>query len=64
MQLNMILVPFFFVYAGLRLYNNCTSNQSNYVANNSFTTGPQNYGINNGEEYFTVSSYEVYQLEY
>ena len=55
---------FFFGSAALRIYNNCTSNQSNYVCNNSFTTVPQNYGINGGEQYFTVSSYEVYQLEY
>ena len=50
--------------AALRLYNNCTSNQNNYVSNSAFTTVPANYGINGGEQYFTVSSYEVYQLEY
>ena len=55
---------FFFGSAALRLYNNCTSNQSNYVDYNSFTTVPQNYGMNGGEQYFTVSSYEVYQIEY
>ena len=48
----------------LRLYNNCTSNKSNYVATNSFTTVPANFAINGGEQYFTVSSYEVYQIEY
>ena len=55
---------FFFGSAALKIYNNCTSNQSNYVASNSFSTVPQNYGINGGEYKFTVSSYEVYQIEY
>ena len=50
--------------ADLILYNNCTSNKSNYVTNASFTTIPANYAINGGECYFTVSSYEVYQIEY
>ena len=48
----------------LRLYNNCTSNKSNYVGDHSYTTVPANYAINGGEHYFTVSSYEVYQIEY
>ena len=55
---------FYFGSAALRIYNNCTSNQNNYVSGCSFSTVPQNYGINGGEQYFTVSSYEVYQLEY
>ena len=55
---------FYFGSATLRLYNNCTSNQSNYVSDSSFSTVPQNYGINGGEQNFTVSSYEVYQIEY
>ena len=57
----------FFQFGGgadLRLYNNCTSNKSNFVSNYSFTTVPANYAINGGEKYFTVSSYEVYQIEY
>ncbi len=56
----------FFQFGGcaLRLYNNCTSNKSNYVDTNSFTTVPANYAINGGEQCFTVSSYEVYQIEY
>ena len=53
---------FYFGSAALRIYNNCTSNQSNYVANHSFTT--VNNKINGGETNFTVSSYEVFQLEY
>ena len=55
---------FFFGNAALRLYNNCTSNKSNYVDNHSYTTVPANYAINGGEYNFTVSSYEVYQIEY
>ena len=55
---------FWFGGAALRLYNNCTSNKSNYVSNGSFTTVPANYAINGGEQNFTVSSYEVYQIEY
>ena len=57
----------FFQFGGgadLRLYNNCTSNKSNYVSNSSFDTVPANFAINGGEQYFTVSSYEVYQIEY
>ena len=55
---------FWFGSAALRIYNNCTSNKSNYISNYSFETVPQNYGMNGGEQYFTVSSCEVYQLEY
>ena len=55
---------FYFGAAALCINNNCTSNKSNYVSNNSFETVPHNYGMNGGEQYFTVSSCEVYQLEY
>ena len=55
---------FYFGGAALCIYNNCTSNKSNYVSNYSFETVPQNNAINGGETYFTVSSYEVYQVEY
>ena len=55
---------FWFGGAALRLYNNCTSNKSNYVDTYSFDTVPANYAINGGERNFTVSSYEVYQIEY
>ena len=55
---------FYFGNVALILYNKCTSNKSNYVADSSFNTVPQNYAINGGERYFTVSSYEVYQIEY
>jgi hypothetical protein len=55
---------FYFGDADLRLYNNCTSNKSNYVASYSYTTVPANNAINGGEQNFTVLSYEVYQIEY
>ena len=55
---------FYFGSAALCIYNNCTSNKSNYVDRYSFETVPQNFAINGGEQYFTVSSYEVYQIEY
>jgi len=55
---------FNFGYAALHICNNCTSKKSNYVDRNSFETVPQNYAINGGERDFTVSSYEVYQVEY
>ena len=54
---------FCFGGAALILYNNCTSNKSNQVANNSFDV-PTNYEFIGGDNYFTVSSYEVYQIEY
>ena len=55
---------FYFGNAAIYINNNCTSNQYNYVDNGSFSTVPQNYGINGGEYNFTVSCYEIYQLEY
>ena len=57
---------FFFGSAALRLYNNCTSHKNNYVSNSSFNTIPNNWDIigGQGDNKFTVSSYEVYQVEY
>ena len=57
---------FCFGSAALRLYNNCTSHKNNYVSNNSFNTIPNNWDIigGQGDNKFTVSSYEVYQVEY
>ena len=54
---------FFFGGAALMLYNNCTSNKNNYVASHSFAV-PTNYDFIGGDNHFTVSSYEVYQIEY
>ena len=56
----------FFQFGGyaLRIYNNCMSNQNNLIDSGGFRNVPSNYGINFGEQYFRVSSFEVYQLEY
>ena len=40
------------------------SNQNNLIDSGGFGNVPSNYGINFGEQYFRVSSFEVYQLEY
>ena len=45
------------------IYNNCTSNNSSYNNNGGTYETTEQYELN-GEEYFTVSSYEVYQIEY
>ena len=55
---------FYFGGGTLTLYNNCTSKNDNFVTNSNFESVPENYGINGGEHKFTVSSYEVYQVEY
>ena len=48
-----------------RICNNCTSVNSNYINNgNIYFYIPDNYGLTGGEQYFTISSYEVYQVEY
>ena len=46
------------------IYNNCTSNNSSYNYNNGGTYETTEQYELNGEHYFTVSSYEVYQIEY
>jgi len=43
--------------------NNCTSSNSNYNSNTGIYETTEKYELN-GEENFTVSSYEVYQIEY
>ena len=55
---------FYFGGSALNLYDGCTSSQKNYVSDHSFSTVPQNYEINGGEHHFTVSCYEIYQIEY
>ena len=56
----------FFQFGGcaLRIYNNCMSNQKNCISDGGFETVPSNFDINFGEQFFRVSSFEVYQLEY
>ena len=43
--------------------NNCTSNNNNFNNNSGTYETTEQYELN-GEQYFTVSSYEVYQIEY
>ena len=45
------------------IYNNCTSNNNNYNNNIGTYETTEQYELN-GEDNFTVSSYEVYQIEY
>ncbi len=46
------------------VYNNCKSYQSNYVNGTGTYDKIKNYELNGGERNFTVSRYEVYQIEY
>ena len=45
----------------IRIYDKCTSNNQNYVGK-EFYNSPDNYQMNGGNQYFTVSSYEVYEI--
>ena len=45
------------------IYNNCTSKNNNYNNNSGTYETTETYELN-GEYNFTVSSYEVYQIEY
>ena len=48
-----------------RIYNNCTSINTNYINDNKNEYDiPSNYGLTDGENKFTISSYEVYQVEF
>ena len=56
----------YFAFGGgsdFAIYNNCTSNNSSHNYNGGTYETTEQYELN-GEEYFTVSSYEVYQIEY
>ena len=46
------------------VYNNCTQNTSNYLNCPESYEIPKNYELNGGKNYFTVKSYEVYEIEY
>ena len=57
----------FFQFGGccFRIYNNCTSVNTNYINDSkSYYDIPCNYGLTGGDNNFTISSYEVYQIEY
>ena len=42
---------------------NCTKNNGNWVDNKTYDI-PEQYELNGGELYFTVKSFEIYQIEY
>ena len=44
--------------------NNCTSCNNNYNNNSGTYNTTEQYELNGGENSYTVSSYEVYQIEY
>ena len=46
------------------VYNKCTSYNMNYNNNRGTYNTTQTYELNGGEKNYTVSSYEVYQIEY
>ena len=48
---------------GFRINQNCTSQNKNYSEDNNKVYSTNKYELN-GERNFTVSSYEVYQIEY
>ena len=57
----------FFQFGGccFRINNNCTSVNTNYIndSKNNYDI-PCNFGLTGGDKNFTISSYEVYQIEY
>ncbi len=57
------LKAFSFGLDTLFVYDGCTKKNNNGLSYNSYYL-PGDYEINGGEQYFTVSSYEVYQIEY
>jgi hypothetical protein len=47
-----------------RIYDKCTSNQTNYINDNKNNYDiPLEYELTGGEYYFTISSYEVYKVD-
>jgi len=56
---------FQFGLCSFRINNNCTSVNTNYLTDNKlYYDLPNNYGLTGGDKNFTISSYEVYQVEY
>ena len=48
-----------------RILDKCSSTIDNYISNNKeYYNVPDNYGLTNGEQKFTISSYEVYHIEF
>ena len=47
-----------------RIYDNCTSVNNNYINDTkAYYDIPTNYGLTGGDKNFTISSYEVYQID-
>ena len=56
----------YFQFGGccFRIYDQCTSNQKNYINDHkNYYDIPLNYGLTGGENKFTISSYEVYKID-
>lgn len=48
-----------------RIYDKCSSTNSNYINDDKdFYDIPYNFGLTDGEKKFTISTYEVYQIEF
>ena len=48
-----------------RICNNCTTVNTNYINDGkNYYDIPNNFGLTGGNKNFTISSYEVYQIEY
>ena len=48
-----------------RICDKCTTNNSNYINDGkNYYDIPLNYGLTGGDKNFTISSYEVYQIEF
>ena len=54
---------FGYSYNAIVCYENCTKRNDNYVCNETYDI-PEKYELNGGEQYFTVKSFEIYQVEY
>lgn len=62
-QTNSSYFAFGYTYSELHINDKCTSNTNNYNQNYGTYETTEKYELN-GEHNFTVSSYEVYQIEY
>ena len=55
---------FQFGYCCFRICDNCTSVGGFIYNDKIYYDIPRNYGLTGGEKQFTISSYEVYQVEF
>ena len=48
-----------------RIYDKCCSKNNNYINDDKiYYDIPKDFGLTDGESNFTISSYEVYQVEF